>query len=120
MISIWRIVISVMIFQSKSHSCSVKEDSWSNVHHSLANLYQEMSNGNQSTNNVNKVLAIQGRVKSEDPCRVVFQIPLEHDKQNVFKIDLHLKVNSYLKRIEFIYFFTDFRPLQGIQRKRCF
>ena len=64
------------------------------VHPSMVGLYESMVSGNDSTRDVIKILAIAGRVKSENPCRVKFKMPRKHRYSDVLKINLHLKVNT--------------------------
>ena len=62
------------------------------IHPAIVEIYDIMNSGNKTAKDVNKVLAISGRVKEEDPCRVAFKIPRPHHLEHVLKIDLHLKV----------------------------
>jgi len=61
------------------------------VHPSMVELYESMVGGNESTIDVIKILAVAGRVKSENPCIVKFKMPRKSRYSDVFKINLHLK-----------------------------
>ena len=71
------------------------------VHPSMVELYERMLTGNESTRDLIKILALAGKVKSEYPCRVKFNMPRKHRYSNVFKVNLHLKVIIW-KNIQWI------------------
>ena len=112
MTKIWTFLIHLTILLSKFLTCSMREENLSKIHPSMISLYQEMSNSNQSTRNVYKVLAIPGKVKSEVPCRVHFKIPKTHHQNKVIKIDLHIKVlphlHSSIQSFQFLISSSDF------------
>ena len=96
-----KLIIVLGMFLSNIAKSTTKANIFTQIHHSMVELYDDMSKRNDSIGNVYKILAIPGNVKSEDPCRMCFKLPKIHKPKNVLKLDLHIKViiNHYIRTI---------------------
>ena len=87
-----KLIIVLGMFLSNFAKSTTKTNSTTQIHHSMVELYDDMSKRNDSIGNVYKIPAIPGNVKSEDTCRIHFKLPKIHQPKNVLKLDLHIKV----------------------------
>ena len=95
------LIIVLGMFLSNFAKTTTKANIFTQIHHSMVELYDAMSKRSDSIGDVYKILAIPGNVKSEDPCRIHFKLPKIHQPKNVLKLDLHIKVviNHFIRTI---------------------
>jgi hypothetical protein len=96
-----KLIMVLGMFVSNFAVSNTKANSFTQIHPAMVELFDAMRKRNDSIGDVNKISAIPGNVKSEDPCRIHFKLPKIHHLTNILKIDLHIKVifNNYMSMI---------------------
>ena len=80
-------VIIVLIFSTRGRSQELQ----SNIHQSMLQYYQEMTEtGLQS--GLQTITSLPALVRSEAPCRVVFNLPNKYLTTKLSKVELHIQV----------------------------
>ena len=72
---------------------SVERTEGLDIHRSMLQYYEEMTRtGAQST--AQRITSLPGLVRSEDPCRVVFNLPKKYVNRKLRKVELQVKVSD--------------------------
>ena len=64
------------------------------LHQSMLQYYERMTEAGQHSSGDQKIVSLSGLVRSESPCRVVFNFPRKYFSRKLSKVELHIKVET--------------------------
>ena len=65
------------------------------LHQSILQYYERMTEaGSDGPSGDEEIISLPGLVRSESPCRVVFNVPRKYFRQKLSKVELHIQVET--------------------------